>query len=504
MPRPPRHGLHRFRRWFQVVFLILFIGLLAFTVWPLGSVYLGAFLIGDPLVALNSAVNGVIKPAMWLALVMMAAPLVLGRAFCGYVCPMGAVVEWTSPARRKHGLTDAGRERWRRVPVFVLLLSAGMLLFASGAYLVFDPLATLTRSATVLLFPFVDRMTRLIGDVLYLVPALRGAVDAVTTALAGRIIYAAPRVYGLAVAVLGMLLAILGLNLVERRFWCRYLCPLGALLGAVGRFGFRNRTVDVDACISCGACDRVCPMDAVRDGFHATDTSRCQLCLECADVCPTDAIAIGMRPAKSAYRPSRRAFVGVAGLGLLAGFFTFTGLSRRTPDRFLVRPPGARVEGELLALCTRCGQCMKVCPTNVLQPSFSKAGMEGFFTPEMDYRVGNCDWACAECGKVCPTGAIQRLELEEKRKTAIGRAYIDTTRCIPWADLGQCLVCQELCPVVDKAIVFTEDDVVTPAGEAIVVKRPHVVPDRCIGCGVCEFHCPVPRESAIRVRGRTS
>jgi formate hydrogenlyase subunit 6/NADH:ubiquinone oxidoreductase subunit I len=147
---------------------------------------------------------------------------------------------------------------------------------------------------------------------------------------------------------------------------------------------------------------------------------------------------------------------------------------------------------------------MKVCPTNVLQPSLSKSGPEGLFTPEMDYRVGNCDWACAECGKVCPTGAIQPLELEEKRTTAIGRAYIDTTRCIPWTDLKSCLVCQELCPVVDKAIVFTEDEVTSPAGEVVMVKRPHVVAERCIGCGVCEFHCPVPRESAIRVRGKTA
>jgi ferredoxin len=504
MSESSRRGLHRFRRYFQLAFLVAFVVLLAFTVWPLGQVYLGAFLVGDPLVALNSAVNGVVRPEMWLALVMLAAPLVLGRAFCGYVCPMGAIVEWASPKERRHGLSDGARARWQRVPTFVLLVSAGMLLFASGAYLVFDPLATLTRTATTLLFPFIDRMARLAGDILYLVPAFRGSVDAATTALAGRIIYAAPRVYGLAMAVLGMLLGMLALNLVERRFWCRYLCPLGGLLGLVGRFGVRNRVVDAEACISCGACDRVCPLDAVRDGYHATDTSRCQLCMECADACPTDAISLGPRPKKSLYRPSRRAFVAGAGAGLLAGFFTFTGLSRRTPERYLVRPPGTGSENRTLALCTRCSQCMKVCPTNVLQPSFSKAGIEGFFTPEMDYRVGNCDWACAECGRVCPTGAIEPLELPEKRETVIGRAYIDTTRCIPWTDYRTCLVCQELCPIPDKAIVLTEDKVITPEGEELMIKRPHVVAERCIGCGVCEFHCPVPRESAIRVRGKTA
>ena len=55
--------------------------------------------------------------------------------------------------------------------------------------------------------------------------------------------------------------------------------------------------------------------------------------------------------------------------------------------------------------------------------------------------------------------------------------------------------------VVDKAIFFTEDDVTTPESERLMVKHPHVVAERCIGCGVCEFHCPVPREAAIWVRG---
>jgi ferredoxin-type protein NapF len=501
VPAAARRGLHRYRRWFQLAFFALFIVMLTFTVWPLGSVYLGAFLVGDPLIALNSAANGVLKVEMLIALGMLVAPLVLGRTFCGYVCPMGTLIEWASPKTRRVGLSPKARDRWRTVPVFVLLLSAGLLLFGSGAYLVLDPLATLTRSATTLLFPFADRMVRLAGDVLYLVPPLRDGVDAVTTALAGRIVYAAPRVYGLALMVLGTLAGILALNLVERRFWCRHLCPLGALLGLVGRLGIRNRVVDAEACIACGACERVCPLDAVRDEFLATDTSRCQLCLECADVCPTSAIGIGMRPRKSLYSPSRRTFVAGAGAGLLAGFFTFTGLSRRTPHEHLVRPPGARTETALLALCTRCGQCMKVCPTNVLQPSLSKSGPEGYFTPEMDYRVGSCDWACNECGKVCPTGAIEPLTLADKRTAVIGRAYIDETRCIPWTDYKSCLVCQELCPVPDKAIVFTEDDVSTPEGHAVTVKRPHVIAERCIGCGVCEFHCPVPRESAIRVRG---
>jgi formate hydrogenlyase subunit 6/NADH:ubiquinone oxidoreductase subunit I len=118
----------------------------------------------------------------------------------------------------------------------------------------------------------------------------------------------------------------------------------------------------------------------------------------------------------------------------------------------------------------------------------------------MDMRIGSCDWACNECGKVCPTGAITALALEEKRATVLGRAYIDRDRCIPWADGETCLVCEELCPVSEKAVTLTQARIARPDGERVVVGRPQVVADRCIGCGICEHNCPVAYEAAIVVR----
>lgn len=109
---------------------------------------------------------------------------------------------------------------------------------------------------------------------------------------------------------------------------------------------------------------------------------------------------------------------------------------------------------------------MKVCPTNVLQPSL-RTGWDGMFTPEMSFVHGYCDYSCNECGKVCPTGAIQALTLEAKRTTVIGRAYIDRNRCIPWADFKDCIVCQELCPTPEKAIVLQVESVVDPKGPGV-------------------------------------
>lgn len=497
-------GIHRFRRASQLAFLLLFLVLLTLTVWPLGSVALGVFLGADPLIALESALNGVWLWPGFLAVGMLALPLFAGRAFCGYACPMGTIVEITTPVAGPGGVKARARKILRTVPTFVLVGSAGLALFGSGAFLFFDPLATLTRSATLLLYPLLDRGIRLVGDVAYLAPALRDSVDTVTGVLSGRLIFTRPLVYATQLGTLAMFSAILAISWIEPRMWCRRFCPLGALLGLVGAAAVAGRTVDASACVSCGRCTAVCPMDAVSDDYIATSASRCQSCYQCADACPESAIHLGWRPDRTPFSASRRQVLAAGGLAALAGFFTLTGVSRYTRDPRLVRPPGARGEDELLALCSRCGQCMKVCPTNVLQPAVTSAGVEGYFTPRMDFRTGSCEWSCNECGKVCPTGAIGALPLPVKRKTVIGRAYIDRNRCIPWADGRTCLVCQELCPVPSKAITITPAEITTPTGARTTIGRPEVVAEKCIGCGVCENVCPVPHRAAVEVYGRTA
>lgn len=501
MTRQRRRGLHRFRRVVQLAFLAAFLGLLFMSVRPLGQLYVSAFLVTDPLIALNSALHGLWLAPMWIAVVLLLAPVVAGRAFCGYVCPMGTLIERTSPKpTRGSRLPGPVRARLRLVPLLVLAACAGLALFAVGAFLFFDPLSLLTRTATVILFPLLDRVISVVSDVAYLAPPLRGTVDAVTNVLAGRLVFNHPLVYDLSVVALAVFGTVLATSWLEPRLWCRHLCPLGALYGTVGRAAVFGRVVDAQKCTSCGACARVCPLDAVGEDFHSTDTSRCQLCLACADACPTDAIRLGARPRKQSYSPSRRALLGTFGVAALTGFFTFTGLPRVARANDLIRPPGARAEADFLALCSRCGQCMKVCPTNGLQPTVTKAGLEGFLTPELTYAIGSCDWVCNECGKVCPTGAIRPLTLETKHKTKIGIASIDKNRCIPWAHYNSCIVCQEMCPVADKAIGLRTAQVVSPAGKKMTLQQPEVLRDRCIGCGMCENHCPAPGGTAIKVR----
>jgi len=91
------------------------------------------------------------------------------------------------------------------------------------------------------------------------------------------------------------------------------------------------------------------------------------------------------------------------------------------------------------------------------------------------------------------------LALEDKQTRRIGLATIDRTRCLPYAYDRTCLICEEHCPVSPKAIFFVTADVQTSDGRSRQLKQPHVEPDRCIGCGICEHVCVFKDRPAIRV-----
>jgi Pyruvate/2-oxoacid:ferredoxin oxidoreductase delta subunit len=114
-------------------------------------------------------------------------------------------------------------------------------------------------------------------------------------------------------------------------------------------------------------------------------------------------------------------------------------------------------------------------------------------------RLGYCEYGCNLCGQVCPTGAIPNLPLEEKRKAVIGQAVLDKNHCLPYARKMNCMVCEEHCPIPNKAIRFESIDDTDVNGKKINIKRPYVVEELCNGCGICEFVCPVEEKAGIAV-----
>ena len=153
-----------------------------------------------------------------------------------------------------------------------------------------------------------------------------------------------------------------------------------------------------------------------------------------------------------------------------------------------------------MSKCIRCGACVRVCPTSALQPAMLQAGWDGFATPILIPRKGACDYGCNSCGQTCPVQAIPPLALKQKQVAVIGKVDIDHDRCLPWGKNVPCSVCEEMCPLPKKAIHFEG----TVQGEKIHapgdVQLPVVEQGLCIGCGICEFKCPVDGEAAIRVR----
>jgi ferredoxin len=164
----------------------------------------------------------------------------------------------------------------------------------------------------------------------------------------------------------------------------------------------------------------------------------------------------------------------------------------------MIRPPGAAAV-DFGARCARCGACIRACPTQGLQPSLFEGGLQNLLTPRLVPRLGYCSFGCNACGQVCPTGAIPELDLVVKQHTTIGLASINRDRCLPWAYNTPCIVCEEACPVESKAIKLEEVTLINAQGESAILQRPQVDRTLCIGCGICEYQCPLGGESAIRV-----
>ncbi|MGD2176670.1 MAG: 4Fe-4S binding protein, partial [Anaerolineae bacterium] len=390
---------------------------------------------------------------------------------------------------------------WRGAKYGLLLAILMAAALTNLTLLIFDPLTILFRTLSTSVWPAVDQLVTALERGLYRVPVLQPAVGTLDRLMRPVVLPIDPVYYRYALLYGGVLLAVIALNLVAQRFWCRYLCPLGALLGLVSKVGLVRRRVN-RRCTECGSCARVCPTGTIRPGQgYASDPGECTVCLECLAACPMDAVDFPARitsPEWNNYDPDRRRLLtslgaAIAGIGLLQSNL----FANRNPSR-LIRPPGARENG-LLHKCIRCGECIRACPTSAIQPAVTEAGLEGLWTPVLVPRAGYCDYSCSACGQVCPVQAIPPLNLEEKRQQVIGKAYIDENRCIAWADHQDCIVCEEMCPVPDKAIVLEEAEVRTGDGELATVQRPYVMRERCIGCGICEYKCPVNGEAAIRV-----
>jgi ferredoxin len=233
--------------------------------------------------------------------------------------------------------------------------------------------------------------------------------------------------------------------------------------------------------------------------------------MNCIESCPEEAIHYGLaRKESSVQTPldiNRRRLIETAVAGVILFPIMRSVVNAQTlPQHRAIRPPGSIVETDFLRRCIKCGECMRVCPTNVIQPALLEAGFEGLWTPILLNKIGYCEFNCVLCSQVCPTGAIVPLTIEKKvgkkpyeNPVKVGTAFYDRGRCLPWAMNIDCIVCEEVCPTSPKAIWFETVEIQPREGRKRLLKRPLLDPKLCVGCGICENKCPVHDRPAVRV-----
>ena len=508
---------YNLRKWSQALSLTAFLVLLIY-LDPLTTTDFSArniFLHLSPLSGLGASIAAkeLVTP-YWPALVLVAMTLFMGRFFCGWVCPFGATIDLTDKLfkRKRASETSTGWKLYdgRRLKYYLLAFLLLSLFLSRQIVGWFDPLSLATNTYSILIHPYIVALLAGVFDFLQGFPII-GPLTVPVHEYSDKILFVEREpFYRNHTAFLLIFLGIISFGLVFRRYWCRNLCPLGAMLALASIGAYIQRRVK--DCEVCGLCQKGCRMGCITEEGRATQAGECILCMDCQEVCPSDAIRFrgGLVPKLQEVDLSKRGLVttclaSVVAVPMLGYNFPW----RSGKGHGVIRPPGSVDEGEFLARCISCGECMKVCKTNGLHPTLVEAGLEAAWTPRLIPRIGHCDYTCTLCSHVCPSGAIKPLELPKKQRTAIGKARIDQSRCIPWVGYAglpalnkdwhdvNCGVCEEVCPVPTKAIHF--NTYTDETGREI--RRPFVREEVCNGCGFCEYVCPVVGRSAIVVEG---
>jgi polyferredoxin/ferredoxin len=511
------------RRICQIFFFIVFIWFCVVTTlgdhwWQLRGWPVNWIIELDPLVGLATLLSTrTLYAGLLWGLATVVLTIILGRFFCGWVCPFGAIHQFVGFAanRKKSVAAKIKLNRYRSaqslkywILIFLLSISAlelaaeliglpvsnlwlfavlilivlaavvfrtvrhnrmnlkkavlGILIFAaiwlllstvfkdhqsSAASLqigLLDPIPLVSRSFNLLILPLIDQ-----------------------TALK---LSATPRLYDGTWLMAAVFMGAVLLNLMIPRFYCRFLCPAGALFAVLSRFSLWRIGKTRDECAECHICEKNCegacsPTTRIR-------SSECVLCVNCLNDCRHELMTYQNAPSATGEIPgtdlSRRQFLTSAVSGAAAiPLLRVSGALSSNWNPAIVRPPGALAEKEFLSRCIKCGQCMRICPTNVIHPAWLEGGLEGLWTPALNFRIGTsgCQHNCIACGHLCPTAAIRPLDLDERLGTnrfadrgpvKIGTAFIERGRCLPWAMDRPCIVCQENCPVSPKAITTRE------------------------------------------------
>ena len=239
-----------------------------------------------------------------------------------------------------------------------------------------------------------------------------------------------------------LVILLLIFSLLRPHIWCRGLCPLGAFQDLLS---IMSRSV----------------RSALRS---ATDLPGCD---------------------RSGHPVARRTVLGLLVGATSASILRFTGSEPSQP----LRPPGAVDELTFKGLCTRCGNCIRSCPHDIIRRDTGQYGFTGILTPVLTFNENYCREDCNRCTLVCPSGALVSVTLDNKPDIQIGMARVDMNLCLLGED-HECSACMRWCPYNAIRYIFSE-------AEYMLV--PVIDAAKCNGCGACEVACPTSPRKAIKI-----
>ncbi len=430
-------------------------------------------------------------------ILVLLITLLFGRVYCSVICPLGIFQDVFTWISKKTGLIKRFSFKkalnYLRYPLLALAIL--FLLFGSLFIVnLLDPYSSFGRIFSDIIRPGVVLLNNSMAGLLE-------RFDNYTLYRMNMEIFSWQTVF----IPIATLVLVITLALLYGRIYCNSVCPVGTLLGLVSRISFFKIRMDRSTCTRCGKCSFACKANCISVKNMTVDQSRCVACYNCISACPENSIQYRRTTLvknKPATDQGKREFAGktliygLAFLGLSRKAFSQTDAGRKAgaipnKKKHPVTPPGSVSIRHFTSRCTACHLCVTACPTGVLQPSYLEYGFMGMAQPRMDFNTEYCNYECTKCGEVCPTGAILPLSTEEKKLEQTGQVHFITEKCVVYTDHTSCGSCSEHCPTQAVKMVPFKDGLTIPETDISI----------CIGCGACEFACPVRPHTAIFVDG---
>ncbi len=449
---------------------------------------------------------------------LLVLTILFGRVYCSSICPLGVmqdIISWYENRRHKKRKYVYRKPRnllrYAIVTISVVTFIAGFPLLLN----LIDPYSIYGRIAGNILKPIYVAGNNLLA--------------LIVNAMGSYKLYLLPFVYSIGAFALslGMFLFIGWMAYKFGRRYCNTICPVGTVLGFVSKFSV-FRVMFRPECNACGLCEFNCKAECLDGENRKIDYSRCVSCFNCLKACKRSSIYYGFgwkkttfaapsKPRKKAQpqpvtafsqttienkplKSSRRFFFVTAISTIVIGIKSFADkkLSGKSKKSFIkqhaITPPGAIGLTHFQNKCTACHLCVSKCPANIITPAITEYGLAGFMQPTIKFENGFCNYDCTICTSVCPNHALQAISVEEKHALQVGKVNFILENCIVHSQNSNCGACAEHCPtgaVVMKPFGNPED--------ALTI--PEIEPDYCVGCGACEYICPVRPFRAIYIDG---